>query len=238
MPDNHSPGKNGMSPSAHKISLLVVDDHPLLLAGLCMLLNAEEDMEVVGQADNAREAMRLAKEKKPQIILLDITLQETSGLDLLPTIREACPDSRVIMLTMHEDQQYMHKAIQTGAAGFVLKKGLDVDLLYAIRAVMRGEMFIQPSMLKDYLQPSGKNPLGQEPPPDKDAVLWNSLSTREREVMAEVARGYTSKEIGEKLFLSEKTVATYRSRAMFKLGLETRADLIDLALKIGVLPHR
>jgi two-component system, NarL family, response regulator NreC len=225
-----------MSLSEQKISLLVIDDHPLLLAGLCMLLNAETDMEVVGQADNAREAVVIATEKKPQIILLDITLQETSGLDLLPTFRERCPDSRVIMLTMHEDQQYMQKAIQTGAAGFVLKKGLDVDLLYAIRAVSRGEMFIQPSMLKDYLQP--QSPRGHEPPEDKDAVLWGSLSTREREVMAEVARGYTSKEIGEKLFLSEKTVATYRSRAMFKLGLETRADLIDLALKIGVLPHR
>jgi two-component system, NarL family, response regulator NreC len=238
MPDNYSPGRNGPATSEQKISLLVVDDHPLLLAGLCMLLNAEKDLEVVGQADNALEAMRLAREKKPQIILLDITLQETSGLDLLPAIREACPDSRVIMLTMHEDQQYMQKAIQTGAAGFVLKKGLDVDLLYAIRAVMRGEMFIQPSMLKDYLQPSAKPPLSKEPPPDKDAVLWNSLSAREREVMAEVARGYTSKEIGEKLFLSEKTVATYRSRAMFKLGLETRAELIELALKIGLLPQR
>jgi two-component system, NarL family, response regulator NreC len=220
-----------------KISILVVDDHPLLLAGLCMLLNAEPDMEVVGKADNAQEALMIAGDQKPRIILLDITLQETSGLDLLPKLKETCPDSRVIMLTMHEDQQYMQRAIEAGAVGFVLKKGLDVDLLYAIRAVVRGQIFIQPSMLKDYLQPTGKPSRADAPPLDKNRVLWNSLSTREREVMTEVARGYTSKEIGEKLFLSEKTVATYRSRAMSKLGLETRADLIEFALKVGILPQ-
>lgn len=220
-----------------KISILVVDDHPLLLAGLGMLLNAEKDMEVSGQADNASEALRIAREKKPQVILLDITLQETSGIDLIPTLRGLCPDARVIMLTMHEDLQYMQKAIQSGAAGFVLKKGLDVDLLYAIRAVMRGEVFIQPSMLKDYLASSG-NASASGHSRDKNALLWDTLSVREREVMIEVARGYTSKEIGERLYLSEKTVATYRSRAMLKLGLESRAELVDFALKLGVLPAK
>jgi two-component system, NarL family, response regulator NreC len=221
-----------------KISILVVDDHPLLLAGLCMLLNAEKDMVVTGQADNAAAAVKLARDQKPAVILLDITLQDTSGLDLIPVFRETCPAARIIMLTMHEDLQYMQKAIQSGAAGFVLKKGLDVDLLYAIRAVMRGEMFIQPSMLKDYLVPSQSDFSLAGPPRGKDAVLWDTLSVREREVMIEVARGYTSKEIGDRLFLSEKTVATYRSRAMFKLGLESRAELVDFALKLGVLPTK
>lgn len=223
-----------------KISIMVVDDHPLLLAGLCMLLNAEDDLEVVGRAAASGEMLPLLQEKRPDILLLDITLQTVSGLDLLPAIRQAVPETRVIMLTMHEDQQYLQKALQQGAAGFVLKKGLDVDLLYAVRAVMRGEIFIQPSMMREYLMPQtgGAPAAAGKPPADKNQTLWSSLSHREREVMVEVARGRTSKEIAEKLFLSEKTVATYRSRAMFKLGLESRAELVDFALRIGVLPVR
>jgi two-component system, NarL family, response regulator NreC len=222
-----------------KIAVVVVDDHPLLLAGLCMLLNAENDIEVVGRTASAGEVLALLKEKNPDVLLLDITLQAASGLDLLPAIRKAAPETRVVMLTMHEDQQYLHKALQNGAAGFILKRGLDVDLLYAVRAVMRGEMFIQPSMMKEYIMPGGSaSPAGGKPPPDKDHTLWSSLSVREREVMVEVALGHTSREIAEKLFLSEKTVATYRSRAMFKLGLETRAELVDFALRVGALPGR
>lgn len=216
-----------------KISVMVVDDHALLLAGLCMLLDAEADMRVVGRTSCAGEAVALAGRLRPDVILLDISLGDSSGLDLLPPLLAQSPASRIMMLTMHEDQQYLQLAMARGAAGFILKKGLDVDLLYAIRSVMRGEIFIQPFMVQQYLagQTAATTATGTE---DKDSVLWAALSPRERQVMLAVAQGHTSKEIAQKEYLSEKTVATYRSRAMIKLGLDTKAELVALTLRLGV----
>lgn len=208
--------------AASKTTILVVDDHPLLLAGLGMLLNAEQDLTVAGQADRAEKALELAAQLQPAVVLLDIGLHQASGLDLIPDLLAASPASRVIMLTMHEDQGYLRKAMQAGAQGFLLKKGLDVDLLYAIRAVMRGEVYIHPSMLRDFV--SG----GEEEAADHETQLWNSLSNREQQVMEAVAKGHTGREIAEQYFLSDKTVATYRARAMTKLGIGTKAELVEL----------
>lgn len=205
------------------VTILVVDDHPLLLAGLGMLLNAEDDLTVAGQADRAEKALALTTELQPAVILLDIGLHEASGLDLIPALLAASPASKVIMLTMHEDQGYLRKAMQAGAQGFVLKKGLDVDLLYAIRAVMRGEVYIHPSMLRDFV--SGGH---EEEALDHETQLWNSLSGREQQVMEAVVKGHTGREIAEQYFLSDKTVATYRARAMTKLGISTKAELVEL----------
>ena len=219
-----------------KTTIAIIDDHLLLLSGLSLLLNGQKDMAVVGQADTLEKARDLLHVQQPDVVLLDISIHQDSGLTLLPEIKAISPASRTIMLTMHEDQQYLQRAMQFGAAGFVLKKGLDVDLLYAIRAVARGEVYIQPAMLKAYI--SGEKEKEKQtatPARDKETLLWESLSGREKEVMLGVAHGYTSKEIAEKNFLSEKTVATYRSRAMLKLGIDTRADLVDLVLKLGFL---
>lgn len=217
-----------------KTTIAIIDDHLLLLSGLSLLLNGQKDMAVVGQADTLEKARHLLDEQRPDIVLLDITIHQDSGLTLLPEIKNISPASRAIILTMHEDQQYLQRAMQLGAAGFVLKKGLDVDLLYAIRAVAQGEVYIQPAMLKAYIS-GEKEKQTATPARDKETMLWESLSGREKEVMLGVAHGYTSKEIAEKNFLSEKTVATYRSRAMLKLGIDSRADLVDLVLKLGFL---
>jgi two-component system response regulator NreC len=217
-----------------KTTIAIIDDHLLLLSGLSLLLNGQKDMAVVGQADTLEKARHLLDEQRPDIVLLDITIHQDSGLTLLPEIKNISPASRAIILTMHEDQQYLQRAMQLGAAGFVLKKGLDVDLLYAIRAVAQGEVYIQPAMLKAYIS-GEKEKQTATPTRDKETMLWESLSGREKEVMLGVAHGYTSKEIAEKNFLSEKTVATYRSRAMLKLGIDSRADLVDLVLKLGFL---
>jgi DNA-binding NarL/FixJ family response regulator len=203
------------------IRILVVDDHPVLLSGLSLLLNAEPDMEVAGTADSGPKALAQAKELQPDIVLLDISLPGTSGLLLLPEILRQAPKTRVLMLTMHEDHQYLKEAVAKGAKGFILKKCLDVDLLYAIRSVMRGQMYIHPAMMPDILAEQERGTASPE------ELLWLSLSTREQQVMLAVTMGYTSREIAEQHFLSEKTVATYRSRAMAKLGLETRAELVD-----------
>ena len=207
--------------SNEMIRILVVDDHPVLLSGLSLLLNAELDMEVAGTADSGPKALAQAKELQPDIVLLDISLPGTSGLLLLPEILRQAPKARVLMLTMHEDHQYLKEALAQGAKGFILKKCLDVDLLYAIRSVMRGQMYIHPAMMPDILAEQDKGAASPE------EMLWLSLSSREQQVMLAVAMGFTSREIAEQHFLSEKTVATYRSRAMAKLGLETRAELVE-----------
>ena len=209
---------------------MVVDDHVMLLHGLCLLLNAEPDIEVVAQAENGEEALALAQSCTPDIILLDITLQKMSGLDLIKQLLSRVPESRIIMLTMHDNVEYLQKALQRGAKGFVLKKGLEEDLLYAIRSVMRGEVYIHPSLLKSYIPNSGKTTPTAK---DDDVNSWSGLSDREQEILIHVARGYTSKEIAEKCLLSEKTVATYRSRGMSKLGLEKRSQLVRLVMRLG-----
>ncbi|MFH7325560.1 response regulator [Desulfurivibrio sp. C05AmB] len=214
-------------------TILVVDDHPLLLSGLGMLLNAEKDLEVIGQTDRAESALELAQKLQPDIILLDIGLHEVSGIDLLPRLLAASPRSRIIMLTMHEDQNYLQRAMQSGARGFVLKRGLDADLLYAIRTVRRGEVYVHPSMLLELV---GGEP-GQTENPDHQQMLWESLSQREQQVMLAVARGHTSREIAEKYFVSDKTVTTYRSRAMAKLGLNSKAELVRLVMELGKLDN-
>lgn len=208
-----------------KIRILVVDDHPVLLSGLSLLLNAEADMVVAGTADSGPKALAQARALQPDIVLLDISLPETSGLLLLPEILNQAPGARVLMLTMHEDHQYLKEAVAKGAKGFILKKCLDVDLLYAIRSVMRGQMYIHPAMMPDILAEQEKGTASPE------EMLWLSLSKREQQVMLAVTMGFTSREIAEQLFLSEKTVATYRSRSMAKLGLETRSELVELVAR-------
>jgi two-component system, NarL family, response regulator NreC len=219
---------------SEKNSIVVVDDHSLLVSGLCLLLNSESDMEVVGQADKAEEALQLIENLQPSVVLLDISIHDTSGLDLLPQIVKRATKTKVIMMTMHEDQQYLEKALDNGASGYVLKKGLDVDLLYAIRSVCRGEVYIQPSMVKNYIAGSEKKE-SNKAQTDSHALLWNALSTREQQVVLGVAHGYTSKEIAKTHFLSEKTISTYRSRAMTKLGFETRAELVEFIMGRGLL---
>jgi len=218
-----SPAQTKLMPSGgEKIRILVVDDHPVLLSGLRLLLNAEADMEVVGTSDTGPKALALARELQPDIVLLDISLPGTSGLLLLPEILREAPQTRVLMLTMHEEYQYLKEALAKGAMGFMLKKCLDVDLLYAIRSVRRGQIYIHPAMMPDILGSQNKDASSPE------EMLWLLLSKREQQVMLAVTMGFTSREIAEQLFLSEKTVATYRSRAMAKLGLETRAELVEL----------
>lgn len=217
--------------------IVIVDDHQLLASGLAMLLNAEQDLEVVGQADRAETALHLVASQQPDIVLLDISLPRKSGLELLPEILNASPHCQVIMMTMHEEQQYLKKALDGGAKGFVLKKGGGTDLLYAIRSVMQGDTYIQPSMLSGLIREGEKRKQRRRETEaaTSDGQLWQLLSQREQQVVLGVARGHTSKEIAEKNLLSEKTVSTYRSRAMAKLDMTTRAELVDFVVRLGKL---
>lgn len=227
--------QNQTQPAKHTI--LIVDDHSLLSSGLCLLLNAEHDLEVVGQAADLEAAMREAERLQPEIILLDISLPQGNSLDFLPRFRQGAPSAKILMLTMHEDIGYLQKALSLGAMGYVLKRALDQDLLYAIRSVLRGEIYVQPAMVK-HLMTTENRPSSEPSSPaaagDPGKLLWSSLSEREREVITGVALGFTSKELGEKYFISEKTIATYRSRAMTKLGLASKSELVELVLRLGI----
>ena len=220
-----------------KHTIFIVDDHSLLSSGLCLLLNAEHDLAVVGRAADLEEALRDSERLQPEIILLDISLPQGNSLDFLPRFRQGAPTTKIIMLTMHEDSSYLRKALSLGAMGYVLKRALDQDLLYAIRSVLRGEIYVQPAMVKQLMAgEKGEDPEHSQVTRTNDAgqLLWSSLSEREREVITGVALGFTSKELGEKYFISEKTVATYRSRAMTKLGLASKSELVELVMRLGI----
>jgi len=208
------------------IRILLADDHAVLRSGLRLLLEAQTEISVVGEAETGTQAISLTQELQPDIILLDLSMPGLGGLDALPVLRSSSPGTRVLILTMHDEPQYLRQAIKSGAAGYVLKKAADVELLSAIRATMRGEVYVHPSMTRPLL-----DDLMPERDDSESKGLWERLSQREQEVLRLVALGYTSTEIADKLCLSSKTVDTYRARGMEKLGLRSRASLVRFALQ-------
>lgn len=209
-----------------KSRVLLADDHAVLRAGIRLLLNSQPDFDVVGEAASGIEALTLAEQTQPNLILLDLSMPGLGGLDALPVLRQRAPNARILILTMHDDPQYLRKALKSGAAGYVLKKAADVELLLAMRAVVRGEVYVHPSMTRSLLEdliPHGES--------SNELDLWKGLSDREQEVLRLVALGHTSAEIAVRLNLSAKTVETYRARGMEKLGLNNRASLVRFALR-------
>jgi two-component system response regulator NreC len=212
------------------ITVLLADDHPILRSGLKLLLNAEPDMEVVGEANNGQEAVEHTTALKPDVVVMDIAMPVMGGLEATRRIRDLNLDTRVLILTVHAEEQYLLPVVQAGGSGYVLKSQADTDLLEAVRAVHRGEVFLDPPatkmLLEDYL---GRVQAG------KETDSYQTLSEREREVLKFTAEGYTAQEIAERLILSPKTVDTYRQRVMDKLNLHHRAELVKYALRRGLL---
>ncbi|ABY33277.1 MAG TPA: DNA-binding response regulator [Chloroflexus aurantiacus] len=208
-------------------SILLVDDHAVLRAGLRLLLDGQPDLRVIGEAEDVRTAVVQATTLQPDLILLDLSLTGSSGLAAIPALRAVAPHSRILVLTMHDDEGYVRQALAAGANGYVLKRAADAELIAAIRAVLRGELYIHPALTRQLLE----DLLPQTPALNP----WESLSEREREVLLLVARGYTAAEIAEQLSLSPKTVETYRTRGMEKLGLRSRAALVQYALNHNLL---
>lgn len=212
-----------------KIQVFLADDHAVLRTGLKMFINSQPDMNCVGEAGDGEATLALARSLHPDVLLLDLSMPGLGGLEALPEIRRQIPSTRVLVLTMHTEEDYLHKALSQGAAGYVLKQAVDQELLSAIRAAMRGEVYIHPAMTRALLD---QMILPTQP---LDSRLEASLSEREREVLLWVARGYTNQEISDRLALSVKTVETYRSRATSKLGLKSRAALVRYAQQRGWL---
>lgn len=213
--------------------ILLADDHAILRAGLRLLIDKQPGLTVVGEAGDGREALAQTRALQPDLILLDLNMPELDGLSALPLLKEAAPACRVLILTMLDDADHLRAALQAGAAGYVLKKAVDSELINAIQAVLRGETYVHSAMTDKLLH--SVLPESARPPEDGQPNPWQDLSEREREVLRLVAGGYTNAEIAGALYLSVKTVETYRARGMAKLGLETRAQLVKSALDHGVL---
>jgi len=210
------------------IRILLADDHAVLRAGLRLLINAQPDMECAGEAGDGLQLLARLESLQVDLVLLDLSMPRLGGLNALPAIRDRAPNTRVLVLTMHADEEYLRQALAAGAVGYVLKQAADQELLSAIRAVMRGEVYIHPAMTRALLE-------GVMDGPSLPVAPAASLSEREREVIVQVARGSTNREVAEQLGLSIKTVETYRARAMDKLGLTGRAALVRYAQSQGWL---
>ncbi len=213
------------------IRILLADDHAVLRAGLRALLDGQPDMEVVGEAADGQEALDKARALQPDVVLLDLTMPGVDGLEALRQIRDLSPSARVLVLTMHDDRRYLRQALNSGASGYVLKRAAEAELLSAIRAVQAGGTYLHPDHARAMLDGMVNKRRGGRESDDR----YELLSPREREVLRLIALGHTNAQVGEMLFISTKTVETYKARLMQKLGLRGRAALVRYALQRGLL---
>jgi two-component system response regulator NreC len=208
------------------IRVLVVDDHAVVRAGLRRVLDAEADIETVGEAPTAERAVFEAIETKPDVVLMDVVMPGKTGIEGLPALLQALPDVRVLMLSMQDDPRYVREAFEAGASGYVLKEAADTDVVEAVRAVASGEQYVHPAL--------GARLVAAETEERKRAES-DPLSEREREVLRLLALGHTNQEIAALLYISVRTAETHRAHIMQKLGLSSRAELVRYALDHGLV---
>jgi DNA-binding NarL/FixJ family response regulator len=212
------------------IRVLLVDDHALLRAGLRMLLDAEDGIRVVGEAGSGEDGVRLAEELRPDVVVMDLSMPGIGGLEATRRMVAGGLPCRVLVLSVHADAEYLMPVLEAGASGYVTKHSADRELVQAVRVVARGDVFLYPAAARLLAQSLRAV---RTPAPREDPV--SLLSTREREVLALTAQGFSSTEIGRRLALSHKTVETYRQRLMDKLDLHHRHELVRFALDRGLL---
>lgn len=212
--------------AAKRIRILLADDHAILRAGLRALLATENDLEVVGEASDGAEAIRLTQALRPDVVVMDIGMPGVSGIDATAHIKRELPHTKVLILSTHDDQGYLRQVLRAGASGYVLKRAADTDLLAGIRAAARGEVFLDPAMAKA---------LVEEVIEPRPATMEIPLSDRERDVLRLIARGHTNQQVADRLCISPKSVETYKARLQEKLGLKGRAELVRYALRHGLL---
>ncbi|HZZ70686.1 MAG TPA: response regulator transcription factor [Pirellulales bacterium] len=216
-----------------KIRVLIADDHTVLRAGLKVLLIAQPDLEVIGEAASGPEAVALARELKPDVITLDLTMPGGSGPDIIRQLRVECPTAKVLVLTMHDDAAYCRAALDAGALGYIVKTAADTELIVGIREVAQGKKFLQCDTLRHAEDLQAKEPRSDAA--DQPSPSLEDLSFREREVLGLLVRGFTNQEVADRLFVSVKTAETYRGRISEKLHLKSRAELVQFALNHGLL---
>jgi two-component system response regulator NreC len=205
------------------ISILIADDHGVLRAGLRALLSAEPDLEVVADADNGDDALRLAGELRPEVVLLDVNMPGMGGIEVTRRIKEIYPEMRVLILTVHEDESLFQEAIQAGASGYIIKRAVESELIDAIRAVKRGDLYVHPAMTRALLREISPHRVA----PDDSPI--EALTRREVDVLKLIAQGYTNRQTAEALSISVRTVESHRANLMGKLNLRSRVDLVRYA---------
>jgi len=220
-----------MPARTRKIRVMIADDHAILRAGLRMLVNAQADMEVVSEASDGEKAAQAARDTKPDVALLDLTMPRGGGMKALQEMARHSREVRVVVLTMHDDPAYLRSALAAGASGYLLKRAVDAELIAAIRAVHRGGVYVDPRLANILVQ----DVLAKRSGKADSAQPANILSRRELQVLGLVARGYTSAQIAKQIFVGVKTIETYRSRFSEKLGLRNRSDVIRFAVQMGLL---
>lgn len=213
------------------IKIIIVDDHAMVRSGLRMLLSSKEDIEVAAEASEGDEGIRAALEHRPNVILMDLSMPHgKDGLTAASELKKQLPDVAILILTMHDDDEYLFRAINAGASGYVLKNAPHEELLTAIRSVAKGDAYLYPTatkrLMNEYVDRLNRGEGSDD---------YATLSEREKEVLELAAKGYSNKEIAEQLIISVKTVETHKSNVMEKLGLKTRPELIKYAMKKGLL---
>jgi two-component system response regulator NreC len=212
-----------------KIRILIADDHSIVREGVRMILDGQEDFEVVGEASTGRQALEEARRLRPDVVVMDISMPDMTGIEATRKIRNELSQTQVMGLTMHEDESYVFALLKAGAAGYVLKRAAAEDLVAAVRAAHQGEAFLYPTVAKLVVQDFLQRATAQ------DRATLDGLTEREREVLTLIAEGLTNQEIAGRLYISIKTVQTHRAHIMEKLNLHDRTELVRYAIRKGLI---
>ena len=216
------------------IRVLVADDHPVVREGLSAIVDVEDDITVVGQAWDGAEALRQARQLRPDVVLMDLKMPNVDGVEAIERIRAELPDTHVLVLTTYADEEYIMAGIRAGARGYLLKDASPDELVRAIRLVARGESLLQPTVAARVMDKLGEMmTAGGTPPPESPPGI--RLTAREQEVLRLLAGGARTRDVAEALFISERTVKTHVANAMQKLGANTRAEAVARAIQLGLL---
>lgn len=214
------------------IKILLCDDHAVVRMGLKMLLNNHSDIEVIGEASEGNEGIQKSLELKPNVVVMDLSMPHgKDGLSATTELKKLLPETAILILTMHDDEEYLFRAIQAGASGCILKSAPHDELLSAIRSVAAGNAYLHPSATKRLMEEYIGNAR------NGNIDTFNLLSDREKEVLTLIAKGFSNKEIAEQLVISVKTVETHKGNLMEKLQMKTRPELVEIALKKGLLGY-
>jgi DNA-binding NarL/FixJ family response regulator len=212
------------------IRVVLADDHAVVRAGVKAVLSSAKDIQVIGEGTNGREAVSLVERLKPDVLVMDLSMGEMDGISATKEILEKKLLTKVLILTMHAEEAYLVKVLEAGASGYLMKSAADRELVDAVRAVAHGDMYMQPTATRALAQGIMRR---SEHADERDR--YEKLTERERDVLRYVASGFSAPEIGEKLFISPKTVDTYKQRINEKLGLSHRSDYVSFAMKLGLL---
>jgi DNA-binding NarL/FixJ family response regulator len=215
-----------------KYRIVLVEDQAIIREGLRSLLSGEKDFEIVGEAGNGREALRLVEKIKPDLVVTDLSMPQMDGMDMIASIKKQNPKVRIAALTVHQDEEYVVATLKAGADGYILKEANYSELILALRCILRGKHYLSPEISGDLI----KGFLGGKKV-EKCQIPWEILSKREREILKQIAEGLTNKQIADRLCISVKTVETHRYKIMNKLNVHNAAALITVAMEKGLI-HR